>query len=74
MNDFAERFDLYYSALQDKRDYLESRGYYWDGFNYKRQPQHEEDLETEYPSFPPGAMRRGELGDDENDSTNYEEF
>ena len=72
MNEFDDRFDAFYSALQDRRDYLESKGYYWDGFNYKWEPQDPVDLEPDQPNYPPGAMRRGELED--FDFSDYDEF
>lgn len=72
MDEFDERFDALYSALQDKRDYLESKNYYWDGFSYRWEPRDPVDLEPEEPTFPPGAMRVGEL--DDYDFSDYDEF
>ena len=72
ISDFAARFDSFYSARYDLRNYMECKGYREESDRYYWQPQDETDLEPVTPAYGPGAMTVGEL--DDYDGTDCDEF
>ena len=74
MPDEVNELNAAYSAWQDRQDYYESRGLYWDREAWRYEPQYPEDLESDPKEYAPGAMHRRELEQDESEFTNYEEF
>ena len=74
MTDDTNQLNEAYSAWQDRQDYYESRGLYWDRDAWRYEPQYPEDLESKAPQYPPGAMRRDELSHTAEGCTSYEEF
>lgn len=61
VSDFGARFDSFYSARYDLRNYMECKGYREEGDRTYWEPQDETDLEPVSPAYGPGAMRVGEL-------------
>lgn len=72
ITDFAQRFDSYFAASCDLRDYMQAKGYWEDGDRMYWEPQDETDLEPATPVYAPGAMTVGEL--DDWDASDIEEF
>lgn len=54
---FDQRFDAEY----DLRPYHEAKGYQYEGYSARWEPQDPVDLQPLEPTFGPGAMTRGEL-------------
>ena len=63
ISDFAAKFDSFYNARDDYRNYMEAKGYRSEGDYTVWEPNYEVDLDFggEAPAYAPGAMAVGEL-------------
>lgn len=73
ISDFAARFDSFYSARANYRDYMQAKGYREEGDRMVWEPQHEVDLDFggEAPAYAPGAMTVGELEEYQDNDEPY---